>query len=130
MQGLLFGILALTLTLMFTRGFARANPTIMARQLRRAGGVAALGAGALLLLRGMVSYAMPLFMLGSWLLTGSQGLNWGPLVSQSRRFRRWPDHFSEDRSPRNGTRPRYRCHARPGNQGRILGASDRDHGAC
>ncbi len=76
MQVLLFGFLALALALMFMRSFARANPAMLARQMRNFGGYAALGGAAILLVRGMISYAMPLMMLGSWLLTGSQTLNW------------------------------------------------------
>jgi hypothetical protein len=76
MPSLLFGLLALGLGLLFMRGFARANPSILARQLRQAGGVAAIGGALILVTRGMVAYAMPLFMLGSWLLTGSPSFNW------------------------------------------------------
>jgi DnaJ domain len=76
MQLLLFGMLALTLGLLFMRGFARANPTVLARQMRQAGGIAAIGGAVVLLARGMTSLAMPLFMLGSWLLTGARGFNW------------------------------------------------------
>ncbi len=76
MQVLLFGLLALALGLILMRGFARANPPLLAKQMRQIGGYAALGGAAILLVRGMLSYAMPLAMLGSWLLTGSQTLNW------------------------------------------------------
>ncbi len=76
MQVLLFGLLALTLGLVLMRGFARANPAMLARQMRQVGGYAALGGAAILMVRGLISYAMPLMLLGSWLLTGSQALNW------------------------------------------------------
>jgi hypothetical protein len=76
MQALLFGMLALALGLLFLRGFARANPAILARQMRQAGGIVAIGGAGVLLLRGMTMFAMPLFMLGSWLLTGGHGFDW------------------------------------------------------
>lgn len=77
MQYFLFGLLALLLGLMFMRGFARANPAAMARQMRTAGGVASLAFAAVLLVRGSGTYAMPLMMLGLWLLAGAQSPNWG-----------------------------------------------------
>lgn len=76
MQVLLFGLLALTLGLILMRGFARSNPAVLARQMRNLGGYAALGGAAILMVRGLMTYAMPLVMLGSWLLTGSHTLNW------------------------------------------------------
>jgi hypothetical protein len=76
MQAFMFGLLALALGLLFLRGFARSNPAVLARQIRQAGGFAALGGGAVLLLRGMITYAMPLLMLGAWLLSGAQASNW------------------------------------------------------
>ena len=89
MQVLLFGLLALTLGLILMRGFARSNPAVLARQMRNLGGYAALGGAAILMMRGLMTYAMPLVMLGSWLLTGSHALNW----------RRWfPNSGSSDGS--------------------------------
>jgi DnaJ domain len=76
MQSLLFGMLALALGLLFLRGFARANPTVLARQIKQVGGVVAIGGAGVLALRGTTLFAMPLFMLGSWLLTGGHGFNW------------------------------------------------------
>jgi DnaJ domain len=76
MQVMMFGLLALALGLVLMRGFARANPTIMARQIRQIGGYAALGGAAIFLFRGMTAYAMPLAMFGSFLLTGSRSFNW------------------------------------------------------
>lgn len=77
MQILLFGLLLLAIGLIVMRGYARANPAALARQLRTLGGIAALGGAGLLLIRGLVSYAMPLMLLGSWLLWGTQGAPWG-----------------------------------------------------
>lgn len=77
MQFFLFGLLLLAVGLIVLRGYARANPAALARQVRTLSGVAALGGAALLLVRGLVSYAMPLMMLGSWLLWGTQGPTWG-----------------------------------------------------
>ena len=55
MQVLLFGLLALTLGLVLMRGFARANPAMLARQMRQVGGYAALGGAAILMVRGLIS---------------------------------------------------------------------------
>lgn len=76
MQVLLFGLLALVLALMAMRTFATANPATVARYMRQAGGLAALGGAFLLLMRGAASYAMPLMMLGTWLLSGAQSSGW------------------------------------------------------
>jgi hypothetical protein len=66
----LMGLAALVLGLLLLRGFSRADITVLARQMRTVGGVAALVGAAAFMLRGMMSYAMPLAMLGSWLLWG------------------------------------------------------------
>lgn len=66
----LLGLAALVLGLLLLRGFSRADITVLARQIRIVGGVAALAGAAAFMLRGMLSYAMPLAMLGSWLLWG------------------------------------------------------------
>jgi hypothetical protein len=71
MQYLLVAIVVLWLSLLALNAFLRANPTTLARQLRIGGGVLALAGAAALTFRGLFSYAMPLAMLGSWLLWGS-----------------------------------------------------------
>lgn len=75
MQFFLLGLAALVLTLLLMGGFTRANPAAMARQLRIAGGAIALGASAILLVRGLAGPATLLGMLGAWLLgwSGQQG---------------------------------------------------------
>ncbi len=70
MPYLLLGLAALALGLLLLRGFSRADVTVLARQIRVIGGVAALAGAFAFMLRGMLSYAMPLAMLGGWLLWG------------------------------------------------------------
>ena len=77
MQYLLLGLAALLLFLLATRAYTLANPTVLARQLRIGAGVAALAGAGLLVVRGMVGYAMSLAALGSWLLWGTGGFPWG-----------------------------------------------------
>jgi hypothetical protein len=78
MQFFLLGLAALVLALLAIGGFTRANPVIMARQVRLAGGALALGAATLLLVRGMPGPAALLGALGSWLLGWSGGApGWG-----------------------------------------------------
>lgn len=66
----LMGLGALLLGLLLLRGFTRISPAVLARQIRLAAGVAALGAAAILVVRGSMSYALPLVVLGIWLLSG------------------------------------------------------------
>jgi hypothetical protein len=90
MQFLLLGFVALILVLLALKGYTRANPAVLARQLRVMGGVAAFAGAGLLLIRGLAGYAAPLAMLGSWLLWGQGGAGWrgwgrGPTANQSSR---------------------------------------------
>ena len=79
MQYLLLGLLALTLGLFLLNGFTRANVGLLARQIRTVVAVAAFAGAGLLTLRGMLGYALPLAMLGSWLLWGAgRTLGTGP----------------------------------------------------
>jgi len=75
MQYLLLGMAALLLMLFAMRGFAFANPQLLARRLRVAGGATLLAASFVLLVRGLANYAMSLAALGAWLLWGG-GLPW------------------------------------------------------
>lgn len=68
---LLLGLVALVLWLTAAKAFTRANPAVMARQLRLAGGGTLLAVAALLALRGAMSIAAPLAAVGSWLIWGS-----------------------------------------------------------
>jgi hypothetical protein len=71
------GLIALVVVLILLRGFVRADVAVLARGLRIVGGTAALGGAAVLLFRGYMQYAVPLAMLGSWLLWGGGGPSWG-----------------------------------------------------
>lgn len=77
MSMFLLGLLALLLALTLMRSFARANPATMARYLRQGGGLAALLVALLLLLRGQVTYALPLVMAATWLFSGAGSAGWG-----------------------------------------------------
>jgi hypothetical protein len=77
MQFLLLGLVALLLLLLAMRRFTFANATVVARQLRVGVGVAALAGAALLVVRGMVGYAMSLAAFGSWLIWGAGAVPWG-----------------------------------------------------
>jgi hypothetical protein len=59
--------------------FAKANPAVMARLVKQGGGVAALLAAGLLLLRGRIDVAAGLAGLGLWLLGWSAGPSFGGL---------------------------------------------------
>lgn len=73
MQFLLLGLLALMLFLLAMRYYTMANPQVLVRQIRIGAGVAALAGAGILVLRGMLGYAMSLAALGSWLLWGMGG---------------------------------------------------------
>lgn len=76
MQYLLLGIAALLLYLVATRAFVLANPAALARQVRLSSAALALGASAILMLRGAVAFAAWLAALGLWLLTGRLSVRW------------------------------------------------------
>lgn len=76
MQYLILGLILLWLLLAAVRGFTRANPATMARQMRQSAGVGALIGAGLLTFRGMANYALPVAMLGLWLLWGQGGTGW------------------------------------------------------
>jgi hypothetical protein len=75
MQFLLLGMVALFLFLLATRAYTLANPQVLARQLRLGAGVVALAGAGILVVRGMVAFALSLAALGWWLLWGGGG--WG-----------------------------------------------------
>lgn len=91
MQYFLFGLLALALTLLAAHKFKLANPALLARQLRIGAGTLAMVGALILLVRGAVGYAVPLVMLGFWLLSASSARwpnipGWGqPAKGQSSR---------------------------------------------
>jgi hypothetical protein len=76
MQYFLFGLAALALGLLLLQGFTRADVAMLARHVRVFTGTLALGGAAVFVFRGMMSYALPLAMLGSWLLWGRGGAPW------------------------------------------------------
>ena len=74
-MALVFGILVLVLVLWGLNGFAKADPKMLAKVLRPAGGIVALTTAAFLLFRGQFEVGIPLG------LTGLGLLGWGPLGS-------------------------------------------------
>lgn len=75
----LLGLAALIIGLLLLRGFVRADTRRLARHVRAVGGVTALALAAVFVFQGFVSYALPLAMLGSWLLWGRGGAPWANL---------------------------------------------------
>jgi hypothetical protein len=68
MPMLVAGLLLLWLSSFLLRGFVKANPTVMARLMRRIGGSFALGFGLLMLFRGEFNLAVAAGACGMWLL--------------------------------------------------------------
>lgn len=77
MTFLLLGLAVLVVGLLLARGFTRANPTVMARQLRFMGGVLMLAFAAILVLRGQSGLGLMLGFVGWGLLMGRGVLPWG-----------------------------------------------------
>jgi hypothetical protein len=67
---ILLGFLALALTYMLLKAYAKASPAALARILRYGGGVAALLVAGFLLLRGRFDFGLALGGFGFWLLRG------------------------------------------------------------
>ena len=76
MQFFLLGLAALLLSLIVLRAFTMSNPQVLVGQLRTGVGIAALVGASLLVLRGLVGYAVSLAALGSWLLWGAGAAPW------------------------------------------------------
>lgn len=74
---LILGFAALAAGLLVLRAFVGANPAKVARRITIGGGIVLLLAAGALALRGLASVAVPLAMLGSWLLWGSASGPWG-----------------------------------------------------
>lgn len=70
----LLGLAALVAVLLAVSGFTRANPSVLARQIKLAGGALALAAAAVFMLRGAVGPATMLGMLAAWLLGWGGGV--------------------------------------------------------
>ncbi len=77
MAYLILGLAALAIGLLLLRAFAGANSTKVARRLTIGGGVVSLLAAGVLALRGLAPVAIPLAVLGSWLLWGRTSGPWG-----------------------------------------------------
>jgi hypothetical protein len=77
MAYLIAGLTVLVIGLLALRGFARTNPAYLSRRLTVGAGVVSLLAAGALLLRGLEVVAIPLAMLGSWLLWGTTSGPWG-----------------------------------------------------
>lgn len=69
MQYLLLGLAALVVLMLAARGFTVADTVVLARRMRRVSGMAVLGLALILLVRGLVSYAVPAALLGLWLMS-------------------------------------------------------------
>jgi hypothetical protein len=94
MPTILLGLAALLIVLWVVKGLARADPGGLVRGARLAGGVAALGGAALLVLRGQISIGIPLG------LTGLGLLGWLPIGAApfGRRTQKTPGQTSQVRS--------------------------------
>ena len=77
MAYLISGLVALLIGLYAIRAFARANPGHVARRMTVSAGIVSLLAAALLFLRGLEAFALPLAMFGSYMLWGSTRGPWG-----------------------------------------------------
>jgi hypothetical protein len=77
MPTVVFGILVLVLALWGLNAYSKADPKVLAKVLRPAGGVGALGVAAFLMFRGHLEVAIPLGLFGLGLL------GWGPFASSS-----------------------------------------------
>jgi len=84
MAYLIAGLAVLVIGLVALRAFTRANPAYLSRRLTVSAGVVLLLAAGALLLRGLEIIAIPLAMLGSWLLWGTTSGPWGASTRRSR----------------------------------------------
>jgi hypothetical protein len=95
MPALFFGIMVLVLVLWGLNGFSKADPKVVAKVLRPAGGIVALALAAFLFVRGQVEIAVPLGLAGLGLL------GWGPFASTGwfQRTQKTPGQVSRVQSP-------------------------------
>lgn len=84
MYVLLLGLSALLAGHLLYNGWKNTSAAVFARQLRIGVGAIALAGAALSGARGLVVFAVPLAMLGSWLLFGTQSPPWGSLAGRDR----------------------------------------------
>lgn len=95
MPALFFGIVVLVLLLWGLNGFAKADPKIVAKVVRPAGGILLVAVAAFLFFRGEPQIAIPLG------LTGLGLLGWGPFASAGffQRTQKTPGQVSRVRAP-------------------------------
>jgi hypothetical protein len=95
MPTLVFGILVLVLVLWGLNAYSKADPKYLAKVLRPAGGILAVGAAVFLFFRGHPEVAIPLG------LTGLGLLGWGPFASTGwfQRTQKTPGQVSRVRAP-------------------------------
>jgi DnaJ-domain-containing protein 1 len=93
-MALIFGILVLVLVLWGLNGFAKADPKVVAKVLRPAGGIVMVGTAAFLLFRGQFEVGIPLGLMGLGML------GWGPLASTGwlQRTQKTPGQTSQVRT--------------------------------
>jgi hypothetical protein len=95
MPTIVFAILVLVLALWALNAYSKADPKVLAKVLRPAGGILALAAAAFLMLRGHLEMAIPLGLAGLGLL------GWGPFASTGlfQRTQKTAGQVSRVRSP-------------------------------
>jgi hypothetical protein len=95
MQVFVLGVAALALVLMLGGGFTRVRAVMLARAVRLAVGIGALGLAALFGLRGALAFALPLASFGAWLVWSNGGRPWpgSASVSNGRASRVTTDHL-------------------------------------
>lgn len=77
MNVLLLGAVALTVALLVAQGRKSISPAGARHLMKLGGGIAAIVLAGVLAMRGAMSVAVPLAMLGSWLMWGPSLLPWG-----------------------------------------------------
>jgi hypothetical protein len=95
MPTIIFGVLVLVLVLWALNTYSKIDPKVLARILRPAGGIVAVGVAGFLMLRGHLEVAIPLGLFGLGLL------GWGPFASSGlfQRTQKSPGQISRVRSP-------------------------------
>lgn len=73
MRTVLLSVVAVAAIALLLRWFLKTTPAVMAQRIRQAGGVLSFAIAGLLMIRGAFQLAVPLVMLGLWLLAGSGG---------------------------------------------------------
>jgi len=94
MPTIVFGVLVLILLLWALNAYSKADPRVLVKVVRPAGGVAALAVAGFLLMRGHLEVAVPLGLAGLGLL------GWGPFASSSlfQRMQKTPGQVSRVRA--------------------------------